>query len=64
MYFPISTKEKTKMSANNKCPVTGCGFCWKNPIHAVLFLAILPFALKGLVVAWETVQAAVTTLTK
>lgn len=52
------------MSANNKCPVTGCGFCWKNPIHAVLFLAILPFALKGLVVAWDTVHAAVTTLTK
>ncbi len=52
-----------KMSTN-KCPVTGCGFCWKNPVHVVLFLAILPFALKGVAVAWETVQTAVTTLTK
>lgn len=51
------------MSANNKCPATGC-FCWKNPIHVVLFLAILPFALNGLAVAWSTVQAAATTLTK
>jgi hypothetical protein len=63
MYFPISTKEKMKMSTN-KCPVTGCGFCWKNPIHVVLFFAVLPFALKGVAVVWETVQTAVTTLTK
>lgn len=52
------------MSANNKCPVTGCGFCWKNPVHVVLALALLPFALKGLQVAWETVHTAITTLTK
>ena len=53
------------MSTNNKCPVTSCcRFCWKNPIHVVLFLAILPFALNGLAVAWSTVQAATTTLTK
>jgi hypothetical protein len=51
---------------SNKCPVTGgCnGFCWKNPVHVVLFFAVLPFALKGVQVAWETVQTAVTTLTK
>jgi hypothetical protein len=53
------------MSANNKCPVTNCcGFCWKNPVHVVLFLAVLPFALKGVQVAWETVHTAVNTLTK
>jgi hypothetical protein len=50
--------------SNNKCPVTGCGFCWKNPKHLFLFFAVLPFALKGVQVAWETVQMAVTTLTK
>lgn len=48
----------------NKCPVTDCGFCWKNPVHVVLFLATLPFALKGLAVVWETVQTALATLTK
>ncbi len=49
--------------STSKCPVS-CGFSWKNPVHVVLFLAILPFALKGVVVAWETVQTAVTTLIK
>jgi hypothetical protein len=49
---------------SNKCPVTDCGFCWKNPKHLVLALAILPFTLKGVNVLWEAVHTAVTSLTK
>lgn len=35
----------------NTCPVTG-SFCWKNPLQLVAFLALLPYAMKG--VAWIT----------
>ena len=52
------------MSKNTKCPVSNCnGFCWKNPVHVVLFLAVLPLALKGLAVLWAAVQSGATTLT-
>ena len=36
------------MSTNKSCPVAG-GWCWKNPLHVTLFLAVLPFAVKGAV---------------
>lgn len=52
--------------SNKTCPVVGCGpfsFCWKNPVHVVLFLAVLPYALRGLNTLWSTVTTAVTTLT-
>jgi hypothetical protein len=49
--------------SNKSCPIVGCGFCWKNPVHVVLFLAVLPFALKGINVLWSAVQTAVTALT-
>ena len=54
--------ENTQQTCTKKCPLGG--FCWKNPTHVVLFLAVLPFALKGVQVAWETVSTAVNTLTK
>lgn len=50
--------------SNKNCPVVGCGrFCWKNPVHVVLFLAVLPYALRGLNTLWSAVTTAVTTLT-
>ncbi len=37
----------------SKCPIMG-GFCWKSPVHWILFLAVLPFTVKGvgLIGAW------------
>ncbi len=49
--------------SNKTCPVVGGHFCWKNPVHVVLFLAVLPYALRGLNTLWSTVTTAVTTLT-
>jgi hypothetical protein len=51
------------MSTNKLCPVTG-GWCWKNPVQVGLFLAVLPFAVKGAVWVWNVVAAAVTVATK
>lgn len=51
------------MSTNKSCPVTG-GFCWKNPFQVVLFLAVLPFAVKGMVWVWNVAAAAVACATK
>jgi hypothetical protein len=51
------------MNKTNNCPVTGC-FCWKNPLQLAGFLALLPFAVKGAVWAWNAVTAAVTALGK
>ena len=52
------------MNSKNNCPVTGWGFCWKNPVHVVLFLAVLPFALNGLSTVWNAVQSAFCAMTK
>jgi hypothetical protein len=57
-------KEPEKMKTNNECCPTKSGFCWKNPVHVVLFLAVLPFALNGLNTVWTAVQTAITTMTK
>ena len=51
------------MNKTNNCPVTGC-FCWKNPLQLAGFLALLPFAVKGVVWAWGAVTAAVAALGK
>ncbi len=32
-------------TCTKKCPLGG--FCWKNPTHWVLFLAVLPFTVAG-----------------
>jgi hypothetical protein len=47
---------------NNNCPVSGHSFCWKNPVHVVVFLAVLPFALAGAKVLWSAVTSAFATL--
>lgn len=47
---------------NNECPVSGRCFCWKNPVHVVVFLAVLPFALAGAKVLWNAVTSAFNTL--
>lgn len=52
------------MKNTNECCPTKCGFCWKNPVHVVLFLAVLPFALSGLNTVWTAIHTAVTTMTK
>jgi hypothetical protein len=65
MYFPVhSRKEGREMNTKSNCPVTGWGFCWKNPVHVVLFLAVLPFALNGLSTVWNAVQSAFCAMTK
>lgn len=52
------------MSNNNKsCPIVGC-FCWKNPLHLVVFFAILPFAVKGVKFAWDALSGSVDALVK
>lgn len=43
---------------NSNCPVPSHGFCWKNPVHVVVFLAVLPFALAGAKVLWNAVTSA------
>jgi len=47
-------------NSNEGCPVTGsCGkFCWRKPVHVVLFLAVLPFALAGAKIVWSALTAA------
>lgn len=52
------------MNTKSNCPVTGWGFCWKNPVHVVLFLAVLPFALDGFSTVWNAVQSAFSAMTK
>ena len=52
------------MSTKNTCPVTSCGFCWKNPLQVVLFLAVLPYAVKSTMWLWNAVTAAVACVTK
>ena len=42
------------MSNGKSCPVTG-GFCWKNPLHAAVFLAVLPWAVKSVGWLWAGV---------
>jgi len=44
------------MSSYTKiCPVAH-GFCWRNPVHVLVGLALLPFAAAGLrtVLGWVT----------
>ena len=48
----------------NECCTMKGGFSWKNPVHVVLFLAVLPFALNGLNTVWTAIHTAVTTMTK
>lgn len=48
---------------NDCCPIVG-RFCWKNPVHVVLFLAVLPFALNGLSTVWNALQSAFCAMTK
>jgi len=31
------------------CPIGSTGFCWKNPLQLAVFLAVLPYAAKGVV---------------
>lgn len=40
-------------SFTKSCPVSN-GFCWRNPVHVFVALALLPFAAAGLkaVVGW------------
>lgn len=40
--------------STKSCPVTSCGFCWKNPFHFAVALALLPFVVAGakLIVGW------------
>lgn len=66
MYMnPSNTKKKEQeMKNSNECCPTKGGFCWKNPIHVVLFLAVLPFALNGLNTVWTALHTAITTMTK
>jgi hypothetical protein len=47
------------MSTNKTCPVSG-GWCWKNPLQAVLFLAVLPYAVKSVVWLWTALAGAAT----
>lgn len=47
----------SKNCSVSKCPVMG-GFCWKNPTHWFLALAILPFAVQGVVVLANWVSKA------
>lgn len=58
---PFSRKEKPKMETK-KCPLMG-GFCWKNPLHIALFLAVIPFAAKGLGLVWNCLHTAFTSAT-
>ena len=51
------------MSTKNTCPVTS-GWCWKNPLQVVLFLAVLPYAVKSAMWLWNAVTAAVACVTK
>lgn len=44
------------------CPVFG-SFCWKNPVHWFIALAILPFTIKGIHVAVNWFQGAVSAAT-
>lgn len=34
------------MATEKKCCVFG-GFCWKNPVHVAIGLAVLPFTVEG-----------------
>ena len=40
-------------SLTKSCPVS-CGFCWRNPVHVLVTLALLPLAAAGLktVLGW------------
>jgi hypothetical protein len=40
-------------SITKSCPVAH-GFCWRNPVHVLVGLALLPFAVAGLktLVGW------------
>ncbi len=51
------------MSTKNTCPITG-GWCWKNPLQVALFLAVLPYAVKGVVLLWNAVGTAATSVAK
>lgn len=44
------------------CPAS-CGFCWKNPAHWAVALALLPFTLKGIAVLAAWFNAALATVT-
>ena len=45
------------MSTNVKsCPVSG-GFCWRNPLQLVVFLAVLPWAVKSVGWLWGAVTS-------
>jgi hypothetical protein len=35
-------------NTTKSCPLGMTGFCWKNPLHLVVFFAALPYAVKGL----------------
>lgn len=52
------------MNKNETCCPTSGRFCWRNPVHVVLFLAILPFALDGLNTLWSAVRTALDAVVK
>lgn len=39
------------------CPIGTNGFCWKNPLQLVVFLAALPYAVKGVMWLVDAVKA-------
>lgn len=49
-----------KNTHNEGCPVASAcrGFCWRNPVHVVIALAVLPFAVAGAKVVWTALSAA------
>jgi|Laugresu1bdmlbsd_1035121.scaffolds.fasta_scaffold12625_5 hypothetical protein len=45
------------------CPVTG-SFSWANPLHLAAFFALLPFAIKGVMFAFNALAKGVDALVK
>lgn len=41
------------MATEKKCVLSG--FCWRNPVHVVVALAVLPFAVDGLAMVCKLV---------
>jgi hypothetical protein len=49
-----------KTCETKKCPIGG--FCWKNPTHWFLFLAVLPFTVVGVTMVVNVVHNLVGTV--
>jgi hypothetical protein len=54
------TMADEKTCETKKCPIGG--FCWKNPTHWFLFLAILPFTVVGVTMVVNVVHNLVGTV--